>query len=293
MAKTYFLAPTRDCPPSGPIALGNIITSPLTPELPLSAPLRIDQNVMPILVTYHENWRLELEKHKKGKVGIWTSFLQMVGIGADFSVSYDISSSSIYEFKRLETQTFWPSKAYVQKSVTAPEVQEFLAKKRFRHNVYMITAISVAVGATMTSKALRERGVYVQLGMDGTIAGVPIKAGINSDVGWGENQGVSFQGGSDFVFAFRLREICYTAKRGIVEKDFTRGTLYGLDDAAAAEERDRRIEEEKKIARKDEQFELLGLADVDVKAEDVDEDAREIEDETGEQCECVALETSD
>ena len=35
-AKTYFLCPTWDCPPDGPIFLGSIIDDPLEPETSLN-----------------------------------------------------------------------------------------------------------------------------------------------------------------------------------------------------------------------------------------------------------------
>lgn len=287
-SKTYFLFPTRDCPPSGPIAIGSIITSPLSPEMPLNPPLPIDRAVMPISAKHEDNWKIVLEKHKNGRVGIWSSFCQVLGAGADVSFNWDLSSTNAYQFERLETHTFWPTKAYVEKSVTAAPVQAFLAGKRFHHNVYMITAIKVAFGASGAQAVLRKRGVHVHLGVDGTNSGVPISAGPQGDVGWGERNKSSFEGGSGFVFAFRLREICYTTKRGVVEREFTKGALFGLEDEIEHKEggssddaiEDRDMEEE-------EQFELLGLAEADVHGKDVDEDGQEVEDESGEECECV------
>ena len=36
--KVFFLAPTRDSPPDGPIALGNVIADPRSPEIALNDP---------------------------------------------------------------------------------------------------------------------------------------------------------------------------------------------------------------------------------------------------------------
>ncbi|MCJ1249360.1 hypothetical protein MMC30_006583 [Trapelia coarctata] len=187
---------------------------------------------MPISETHKVNWKLELENHKNGKIGVWASFLQSIGLGADFSINYDHVDTSVYEFKRLDTYTFYPTNEYVKQSVMAPEVQAHLAGKKFHQNVYMITAISVAVGATVTNTTLRNRGVHTYLGLDGTAAGVPISVGPDVEVGKGRKDGVSFDGGSDFVFAFRLREIYYTTKRGPVSGEFTKGALYGLERGA-------------------------------------------------------------
>ena len=64
MTKTYFLAPTLDCPPSGPIALGSIITSPANPEIPLNPPLPIDHALMPISEKHEDNWKHEIQSIK-------------------------------------------------------------------------------------------------------------------------------------------------------------------------------------------------------------------------------------
>ena len=283
--KAYFIAPTRDCPPSGPIALGSIITSPLSPELSLNPPLPINQTT--VSRRTEANWKLEVSKYKKGKVGLWTSFLQIAGVGADLHVSHEQSAHSVYEFERLDTYTFWPSKSYVKASVMAPEVQAFLEGKRCRQNVYMITGISIAVGATVSHMALRRRGVFVHAGVDGTTSGVPFSAGPKVNAEWGGMQGTSSQRGSDYVFAFRIREICYTMKRGIVEREYTKGALFGLGDIGQG---DSEMEAKRKVGVGDEHFELLGLAEEDVTGDDVGVDVREVEDEYGEICECVTLE---
>lgn len=288
-SKTYFLAPTRDCPPSGPIALGSIITSPQSPELPLNAPLPIDRALMPISENRESNWKLALEKHKSGKVGVWSSFLQVLGAGADFNYDWDLKSINAFEFERLETHTFWPTKAYVEESVTAAPVQAFLKRKKFHNNVYMITAIKIAHGASGAQAVLRKRGVHVHLGVDGTNSGIPISAGPQGDVGWGEQSNSSFEGASSFVFAFRLREVCYTTKRGVVEREFTKGALFGLEDEIA-DRTDGKTNEAKegRTSNEQEHFELLGLAEEEVRGEDIDEEGEEVEDENGETCECVA-----
>lgn len=285
--KTYFLAPTRDCPPSGPIAIGSIITSPLSPEMPLNPPLPIDRNLMPMSKTHEANWKISLEKYKNGSVGVWSSFLQVLGAGADASFSWDISSTNAYQFERLETHTFWPTKAYVEDSVTAAPVQAFLARRRFHHNVYMITAIKVAFGARGAQVVLRKRGVHVHLGVDGTSSGIPISAGPQGDVGWAEKGDSSFERESGFVFAFRLREICYTTRRGVVEREFTKGALFSLEDGTECED-GRTSDADVQEVMREERFELLGLAEEDVGGEDVDEDGQEVEDDDGEECECVA-----
>ena len=146
MTKTYFLAPTLNCPPSGPIALGSIINSPANPEIPLDPPLPIENTLMPISEKHKDNWKHEISKYQVGRVGLWLSFLQtIIGISADASIKYENGTTNAYQFRRLYKCTFWPTRAYVEESVMPPEVQAFLASRWFHHNVYMITEIGVAV----------------------------------------------------------------------------------------------------------------------------------------------------
>ena len=290
-SKTYFLAPTRDCPPSGPIALGSLIASPLHPEMPLCVPLPIDPIVMPIADQCETNWRILLEKRRSGKVGIWSSFLQALGAGADVSVTYDIGSTNAYEFERLETRSFWPTKEYVRDSVTTAPVQAFLASRMFHHNVYMITAIKVAFGASGARTVLHQRGIHVHLGIDGTNSGLPLSAGPQGDVDWGKGHTSSFDGASGFVFAFRLREICYTTKRGAVQREYVKGALFGLKDGDEDREPEQQEEEEEEETEimGGEEFELLGIADEDVRGEDVDQEGRKVDDDEGGECECIVI----
>ncbi|KAI4241551.1 MAG: hypothetical protein L6R40_004531 [Gallowayella cf. fulva] len=284
--KTYFLAPTWDSLSSGPIALGNIITSPGLAEMPIATALPIDQTVMSIREYRESDWRLMLEKHRSGSIGLWGSFLQILGAGGDVGFTHETSDARTYHFDRLETHTFWPTEEYVEASITAKPVQEFLKRKRFHHNVYMITGIKIAFGASAARSVLQNRGVYVHLGVDAISAGIPISGGPQGDLGWGTTETSSFERDSGFVFAFRLREICYTRRRGLRQGEYVKGALFGLgSDTPSRHPAGGQAEDGSESS---DEFELMGLADEDVHAEDVDNDAVEVE-EDGEICECVAL----
>ncbi|KAL8902273.1 MAG: hypothetical protein Q9207_004809 [Kuettlingeria erythrocarpa] len=282
--KTYFLAPTRDSPPGGPIALGNIIASPKEAELPITAALPIDQDSMPVSRYEESNWKLLLEKHRSGSIGLWGSFLQVLGAGGDVGFSHEVSDTRTYHFDRLETQSFRPTDEYVKASVTAKPVQDFLKSKKFFHNVYMVISIKIAFGASAAQSLMQHRGVYVHLGVDGTTAGIPISGGPQGDLGWGTTKSSSFERKSGFVFAFRLREICYTTRRGLRQDEFVKGALFGLENSTSNND----LASEGMYEGARQEFELMGLADEDAHADDVDEYAKEIEDD-GETCECVVL----
>ena len=282
MVKTYFLAPTRDCPPSGPIALGNIIAAPSLPEEALNQ--RPALPIQSIYESYHTNWTAEVGRRRQGKIGLWTKFLQGLGVGIDLSVKYDIGKTDIYAFDRVETRFFRPDKIYIEESMCSPDVRHFIKKSKFRANVYMITGIKIAIGASVTSTKLKERGINVQLGVDGTaVGGVPLGLGPNVEVSSGRTQAVSFDGASDFVFAFRLREIIYSKKRGMTDREYSKGALFGLESGQGAAA----FQPKQDVSEED--LEVLGLADEDVNAEDVDlEASATVDDDDGEACECLA-----
>ena len=191
---------------------------------------------MPIQEHIERDWKLLLEKHKSGSIGLWGSFLQFLGAGGDIGYGYSASETNEFRFDSLETKTFWPSNDYVQASVIAESIQEFLRKRRFRHNVYMVVSIKIAFGANITRTLLRDHGVHVQAGVDASAAGLPVRGGPQGTIGWGNMESSSFRRDTGFIFAFRLREICYTTRRGISEREYTKGALFGLDNQSDGQE---------------------------------------------------------
>lgn len=276
MGKAYFLAPTRDCPPSGPIALGNIIVSPSVPEEALNS------NLIPPTETIHEsyqtNWQAEMGHHKDGKLGIWTGFLQFLGIGVDVGVEHSRYYGDIYRFDRLETHFFLPSTEYVEKCVRSPNVQDHIIKSRFRSNIYMVTGIKIARGASIASIRLRERGTYLHFGVNGAPLGLPLSIGPEASISSASTHSVSFDGASDFVFAFRLREIHYSQKQKVTHRSYDKGVLSGIHDGT---------EDVAEVPT--EEIDVLGPADKDLTGEDVDEEALSVLDDDGEPCECVRI----
>ena len=284
--KTYFLAPTNDCPPSGPIALGNIIASPSTPEVALNPkPATLNR---PIYESYKTNWTAEVGRYKQGKIGIWTKFLQALGIGIDLSVNYQSGNTESYSFDRIETRFFVPDQAYIETSVASPEVREFLIESKFRANLYMITGIKVAIGASIMTSKLRNRGVNLQFGVDGTVMGAPIGIGPDIEVSNGQTQGVSFDHSSDFVFAFRLREITYAKKMQVKHREYNKGALLGLDRGNGNASEEPRKEEEEEEEEEEKDFVVIGMTDEDVGAEELNlESSAVVDDDDDEACECV------
>jgi hypothetical protein len=95
--KTFFLCPTWDYHPDGPIQLGNIILSPSTPAEALNNPESLpptQDTLFPPTTKTSVTW--SKEKLQSGRYGLWTEFLSFItGLGVDVSVSHDSSSDLI------------------------------------------------------------------------------------------------------------------------------------------------------------------------------------------------------
>ncbi|KAF2460201.1 hypothetical protein BDY21DRAFT_369266 [Lineolata rhizophorae] len=272
--KCYFGAPRRDCPPEGPIKLGNVVASPLIPDEPIN-----ENPAPPIETSIYEhndrNWTLERVKTGKGSVGIWTSFLApILGVGADVGTSWDNDCGQEWRCKNLCTRWFIPSQEYVKQAVHDPAVRRFLAGNRFRERIYMITGLMIASGASLAAKSMQERGLYVHAGVDATVlGGAPVSAGPEGELKRGTRERETVEGADDFVFAFRLREIRVKRKGEVVHKQFSKGALYN-DEIYVREDR-----------KDDAEVEVLGIDEQDADAEEFGlDDGDVVEDDDGQEC---------
>jgi hypothetical protein len=98
--KTYFLAPNFHLipPPDGPLALGSIITSPRAPERILNKTTRIPIPIASVYTTHQTKWSSTRSALTETKIGVWTSFLQVVlGITANVDVNCCHDSNEVYK----------------------------------------------------------------------------------------------------------------------------------------------------------------------------------------------------
>jgi hypothetical protein len=271
---TYFLAPPRPCPPDGPIRLGAIIPSPRQPDEPLYlSPLPPQSDTSKF--TEH-NWSGSFIKNSSTHFGVWTSFLECVlGVGADVAVGLDKSSHQSWEVEKMTTQTFHPSREFLEQAVAHEDVKRYITEYRFREKIYMITGVMIASSTKMSSEKLEEKGFHVHAGVDATAwTGVPISVGPEGN--WKRKVQISesSQRANDFVFAYRIREVKIGRKGGIKSnKLYDKGALFDT-------EKKRKEEEQYEI-------EVEGMSN-ELEADDVEAESREVrqdgEDEVDEEC---------
>lgn len=140
----------------------------------------------------------------------------------------------------MDTTQFIPTEEYLKRSVDGTAVRRFLETSRYHKPVYVITGIKIvsgAQGATKTSKSV-DGSVGAQV--DGTVLSggmVPVGGGPEVRRGKATKNAVSWEGSSDFVFAYKLSEV-RVSKSGEVkrEREYTKGALY--EDATKKPEAD-------------------------------------------------------
>jgi hypothetical protein len=100
----YFLAATGN-PPEGPIKLGNIISLPRLADDPINQ-YTVPVASMPgmeVLEHNEKNHSFELSTSQGGQIGIWASFLQMLGVGGDVSVKKAAEGSEHWLCDNMQT----------------------------------------------------------------------------------------------------------------------------------------------------------------------------------------------
>lgn len=226
--KTYFLTPSWDHPPNGVIRLGSIIASPTKATQPLNVGTRKDPEQDSLIPSYKSYVTWSKEKQRKGKYGLWTAFLSNLGIGADASYEREDTIENTYSFDRMDTVEFLPSEAYIRESINDPLVMRFLDISYLRKPLYMITGIKMVRGASAKTARRTSRKAGLKLGLNAASTGAPISFGPEIGLDWAQNELASFDGSSDFVFAFQVRKIILERK-GLASDIYSKGAMYDAD----------------------------------------------------------------
>lgn len=293
LKKTYFLAPTRDQPLTGAIALGNLIQSPRTPEFPLNDPN--SPTITRLLSTATTTAEVDATRSLSSKLSlqptIFATFLSgLLGTQNPLELTLEFSQedAATYRIPRLETRTINPSLADVHALFAEPSVQAALRDSRFSANLYLITGVQVAHGAEYVVARARGRGAEVRVVADG-VAGAAAAGGVPVGVGAGVAVAGESKGRSagrvegPFLFAYCLREVLYKRKAVTGQRRArVEGDLYGDG------------EKKREVGKKEEGVEfgaeLAGLKEEDPELpEHWDLDVEEGLDLDGEECQIVRI----
>lgn len=286
--KHYFLAPTWNSP-EGPIQLGNIVSGPQLADDPLneeSVPLSLVPG-MGLMEHNHPDYSWDMEMKKGGHVGIWATFLELLGLGGDVKAELESQVSEKWRFSNIQTLSFTPKLEYVTKCLEDEGVQNYMRVNKpwlfGTSKLFMITGIKIAYGASSTVSWAKSKGLSLHFGVDLTSLGVPVQFG--PDVA--RNTSVTTHGSDDgeghpepFVFAFRLRRIKISKSGSVDHRPYHKGAMLCVrGEQASGPSRDVNILVE-------------GLEDDDAGGSDFHLQSLKVEDEAtepGHYCTCTVL----
>jgi len=223
-SKTYFLARGWDYP-SDSISLGSIITNPTQPQLAIFTPTPQDLG-SPIVTTDKSHFTLDLTARDStdNAPGLFGTFLSQYGLGSEDSFHYDRKTVGAYSFSQMQSRSFEPTKALINKAVAeAGRVSAFCRASEYKTPVYMITGLKSIQGASVTAMSSKGPGWEITLSLD--IAS-PDKSKIST------NPGSRGGGPLPIVFAFQLAQLRLSAdgKVSAYSNEFDSSIGSGSDD---------------------------------------------------------------
>lgn len=226
--KQYFLAPSWDYPPNGPIALGNIILSPTRPVPPLCTAAKLE--VEGLVTSNKRDVEWKRGKTDAHKFGIWVKFLEFLGI--DIGVDVSAENDEVFSFKSMHTEELFFDMKYIQAALkSSPAARRIL--KMQRKPLYVVVGVKTVSGAAVKRSFSRSVGGSLDVSVDAALAGSPVPASVGPSVqaSSGTNESVSFGDSDDFVFAFRVQKLHFKRNKEEVQlEDHVKGALFGLGD---------------------------------------------------------------
>ncbi|KAJ5734739.1 hypothetical protein N7533_013142 [Penicillium manginii] len=243
--------------PTGPIQLGNLITSLQKPEQPLfTAALPTESE---IFSSDKHDATFSRERMRAGKFGILTQFLSVLGFGIDIEGGLEKSDEETFRFETITTTQFVPRPAYVQEKCidASPVVQRWLERSRYRKPLYLIVGLKIVHGAK-TGRSQTGRGISgnIEATVDGTVwsgGAVPISGGPKIGATHSRKAGVHWEDGGDFVLAFRVKKVKVSRKTNEAREaeDYKKGAMLGNEPDMEEEPKANLILEEEELVVQD------------------------------------------
>jgi hypothetical protein len=209
--KTWILAKGSEFNPGRSISLGQILVKPFEPSVPL-----LPEGPLPIPETSIErSHQIGVKSDSRTALGVsfglWAE-ADLLPVSGNIGGKRETSQKERWEFDRLDSEIMVPRLADVQAALEKDEVVAQIRRSKFdyRKRLYMITGVRIARGARLGRKDSKARGGDGKTMVDlAPVSPVPLKVGPEVHV-MRENDGsYSFNGASDFVYAYRVCEVHY------------------------------------------------------------------------------------
>jgi hypothetical protein len=166
---------------------------------------------------------------------VWAkvSSIGSASVGLEWTKEHD----EVFKFEKVVTVEFWPNDSYITKCVSSTKIKNILQLTNYKP-LYLITGIKTVMGAKAKTEDSASRDVNASMEIDATGPSggtVPVKVEPKLELKKEDKVGMSFEGSSDFVFAFRIKKIVVDKKTQAAHADdVTKGALLGQDEALAS-----------------------------------------------------------
>jgi len=163
MWKEYRLAPNFEIPPppNGPLKLGQILDDPDEPRYPLNLVAVVSPLASAEYKRFASGVTTLRSKLGEKEFRLWASLTQLLPVGGDATIAKQKSASDIFEVKTIETTFFLPTKPYLEASLKHDDVKGYIEGGLWRNDIWMITGLKVAYGASVTGNVIRGEARHV------------------------------------------------------------------------------------------------------------------------------------
>ncbi|KFY06828.1 hypothetical protein V492_07705 [Pseudogymnoascus sp. VKM F-4246] len=238
--RTWILVKSSEYRPGGALSLGQILTKPFEPGLPL-LPDGLHLTETTIERSHQASVELTTSTSVASAFNIWAKVV-LLPIKPERKANQSQSEDVSWHFERLDTEIMVPRLLDVQAAISKEEVVAQINRNKFdfRKRMYMVTGIRIARGAKLSQQTFKATGGDVKVDVDLTVSGmVPVRVGAGKNWGSTNSAGYSFGEATDFIYAYRVCEINYG--KDVFVKPFNKGDTFGVDssdDEGSSEDED-------------------------------------------------------
>jgi hypothetical protein len=227
--KTWILVKGCEYRPQGALSLGQILTKPSEPSLPLLAdgPLAVPE--ANIERSYQASVELTSHTTLEGSFKIWAD-VSILPVRGEVGSNTHKSQSLSWHFDRLETEIMVPRLSDVRTAISKDEVVAQINRNKFdfRKRLYMITGVRIARGARLVQSVSKAVGGVAKVGVDLTaLTAAPLSVGPAAEISKTSRKDYSFNDASDFVYAYRVCEVHYG--KDVYTMPYNRGDTFRLE----------------------------------------------------------------
>jgi hypothetical protein len=224
--KTWILVKGCEYRPGGVISLGQILTKPFEPSLPLlpDGPLVVPESG--IERSYQASVDLTSSTSLAGSFKIWADVV-LLPVKGKIGGNLRTSGKESWHFDKLETEIMVPRLLDIQTAISKEEVVAQIQRNKFdfRRRLYMVTGVRIARGARLHQSAVKGFGGEAKVGLDLTaLTAAPLSIGPAASASSTTCTKHSFTDASDFVYAYRVCEIHYG--KDVYTKPFNKGDTF-------------------------------------------------------------------